>query len=241
MAEELPRVARLLWDGNRWSGRGPRPALSLERIVGEAIAIADEEGIGTVSMQRVAKQLGAATMSLYRYVPSKDELVALMFDTTMSDPPDLSRHGWRAALEEWSRESRELYLRHPWMLAIGANNRWMGPNEAAWGEAAIGAVTAAGWPADTVADVIFSVNAFVGGIVRLEIDPTLGRDQPGHVGPSLDPATIERYGRPERFPALLAMVSADPGDDYGTRELAASVFEFGLGRLLDGIAAHLAP
>lgn len=89
MAEELPRVARLLWSGTERSGRGRRPALTLDRIVEAAIAIADADGIGALSMQRVATELGSATMSLYRHVPSKDDLVALMLDTAMAERLDL--------------------------------------------------------------------------------------------------------------------------------------------------------
>ncbi|MEU6190883.1 TetR/AcrR family transcriptional regulator [Nocardia sp. NPDC047038] len=239
MTDELPRVAQLLWTGGRRSGRGPRPALSLDRIVGEAVAIADEEGIGALSMQRVAKELGAATMSLYRYVPGKDELVALMFDATMSEPPDLPQGDWRAALELWARCTRELYLRHPWVLAVGASNRCMGPNEAAWGEAAMGALIAAGLPPRGVAEIVLCVTAFVGGAARLAIDPAQGRDSAGHVGPTLDPAMIQRYGQPERYPATLAMFSAGPPENHDIDAVAEGLFEFGLGRLLDGIGVHL--
>ncbi|WP_159850894.1 TetR/AcrR family transcriptional regulator [Nocardia sp. CY41] len=239
MADELPPVAQLLWAGGRRSGRGPRPALSLDRIVGAAMVVADAEGIGALSMQRVAKELGAATMSLYRYVPGKDELVALMLDATMSEPPDLPRGDWRAALELWARRTRELYLRHPWVLAVGTSNRCMGPNEAAWGEAAMSALIEAGLPPHGIFEITLSINAFVGGAARLAIDPTRGRDAAGHVGPVLDPAMIHQYGQPERYPALLAMLSAGPPDYRDTGDVAEGVFEFGLGKLLDGIAAHL--
>ncbi|TLF73211.1 TetR/AcrR family transcriptional regulator C-terminal domain-containing protein [Nocardia cyriacigeorgica] len=239
MAEEPPRVAQLLWSGARRSGRGRRPALSLERIVEEAIAIADADGIAALSMQRVATQLGAATMSLYRHVPGKDELVALMLDATMAEPPDLPRDDWRAAVEHWARLTRDLYLRHPWVLVAGASNRWMGPNEAAWGEAAMSALLAAGLPPDGISDIVLSINAFVGGATRLGIDPTRGRDAPGHVGPALDPEMIRRYGQPERYPILLAALGASPADDRDARAVAEDVFEFGLAKLLDGIAAHL--
>ncbi|MEU2031088.1 TetR/AcrR family transcriptional regulator [Nocardia amamiensis] len=239
MADEPPRVARLLWSGDRRSGRGRRPALSPDRIVGAAIAIADAEGIGALSMQRVANQLDAATMSLYRHVASKDELVALMLDTTMADPPELPRDDWRAALEHWARRTRDLYLRHPWVLAIGASNRWMGPNEAAWGEAAMAALLDAGLAPHGIADIVLSINAFVGGVARLEIDPAQGRDAAGHVGPALDPAMIHQYGQPERYPALLAMLTAGPLGNRDIRAVAEGVFEFGLAKLLDGIAVHL--
>ncbi|WP_040783657.1 TetR/AcrR family transcriptional regulator [Nocardia pneumoniae] len=240
MADELPPVARLLWSGKQPSGRGPRPGLSLDRIVGAAVTIADTEGIGVLSMQRVAGELGAATMSLYRHVPSKDDLVALMLDATMSEPLDLPRNDWRAALDLWARRTRELYLSHPWVLAVGASNRWMGPNEAAWGDAAMSALLDAGLPQTVVGEAVLSVSAFVSGVARLEVDPTLGRGAAGHIGPALDPEVIHRYGQPERYPAMLAMLAAGPEDHRDSRSVAEGVFEFGLGKLLDGIAAQLA-
>ncbi|MFF0491482.1 TetR/AcrR family transcriptional regulator [Nocardia sp. NPDC004068] len=239
MSDELPRVARLLWTGKQPSGRGPRPGLSLERIVDAAVAIADGEGIGALSMQRVASELGAATMSLYRHVPGKDDLVALMLDSTMSVPLDLPSGNWRAALDLWARRTRELYRDHPWVLGVGSSNRWMGPNEAAWAEAPMAVLLASGSPPGVAIEAVMSVNAFVGGVARLEIDPALGRDVGGHVGPVLDPEMIRRYGRAERYPAMLAMLSDAPQEPNDSRSTAEAVFEFGLGTLLDGIAGRL--
>ncbi|UNO41949.1 TetR/AcrR family transcriptional regulator C-terminal domain-containing protein [Streptomyces sp. MST-110588] len=79
----------LLWGGRERPSRGPKPALSLDRITRTAIAIADLGGLAAVSMQRVAGELEFTKMSLYRYVPGKSELVALMIDTAMGEPPNL--------------------------------------------------------------------------------------------------------------------------------------------------------
>lgn len=95
-------------------------------------------------------------------------------------------------------------------------------------------------PPEAIGDVVFSVNAFVSGVARLEIDPALGRGAAGYVGPILDPEMVQRYGQPERYPALMAILTAGAGGDPGTRTVAGGVFEFGLGKLLDGIAAYLA-
>ncbi|MGK8490444.1 TetR/AcrR family transcriptional regulator [Nocardia asiatica] len=237
MTEELPPVARLLWSGQRLAGRGPKPALTLDRIVGAAVEVADADGIGALSMQRVAKHLGAATMSLYRHVPSKDDLISLMFDAVMGDPPPLRSDGWRAALERWARAIRQLYLRHPWMLAVGTGNRFMGPNEAGWAEAAGRALLDGGLPAAVVTEALLSVSAFTGGVTRLEIDPGLGRDAAGHTGPTLDPAVFAEFDGPQRFPSLAAVSGAEDGRGA---HAAGTVFEFGLAALLDGIAERLA-
>jgi AcrR family transcriptional regulator len=239
VTDELPPVARLLWSGHRPTGRGPKPALTLHRIVAAAVEVADADGIGALSMQRVAKQLGAATMSLYRHVPSKDDLVSLMFDAVMGDPPRLPADDWRAALRQWAGATRELYLRHPWVLVVGTGNRFMGPNEAAWGEAAMRALLDGGLPLAVVTEALLSVSAFTSGVTRLEIDPGLGRDTAGHTGPVLDPAVFVEFGGPDRFPALAAVAAASSPDDRGADAGAGSVFAFGLAALLDGIAALL--
>ena len=73
-----------LWGGRSGATRGPKPGLSLEGIAEAAIAIADAEGLAAVSMQRVAADLGFTKMSLYRYLPGKAELVALMVERGLS-------------------------------------------------------------------------------------------------------------------------------------------------------------
>ncbi|WP_084487438.1 TetR/AcrR family transcriptional regulator [Nocardia sienata] len=238
MSDEMAPLARLLWSGQQPSGRGPRPALSRDRIVAEAIRMADADGIGALSMQRLAKQLGAATMSLYRHVPSKDDLVALMLDAAMGTPPALPRD-WAGAIDHWARAMRDLYTRHPWVLAVGTGNRYLGPNEAAWGEAATRALLDGGLPAHLVTDTLLSVSAFTSGVTRLEVDPARGCDSPTHVGPVLDPVVFAEFDGPERFPALTAVAMAGATEPRGTSAVAAAVFEFGLAALVAEVATRL--
>src|ERR1700733_7935915 len=83
-----PTALDLLWGTRDRPRRGPRPSLSLERIVAEAVSLADAEGLANLSMQHLAERLGCAKMALYRYVPGKSELVALMVDAALGDPPE---------------------------------------------------------------------------------------------------------------------------------------------------------
>src|SRR3954471_20260485 len=100
----LPASIQAAWGRRARPTRGPRPGLTLDAIVGAGIAVATEEGLGAVSMGRVARRLGAAPMSLYRYVGAKDELLALMVDAALG-PPEHERapgESWRTGLERWA-------------------------------------------------------------------------------------------------------------------------------------------
>lgn len=119
----------LLWgEGDSRPRRGPKPKFTPAQVALGGVEIADAEGLESLSMQRVAELLGVTTMALYRYVPGKPDLIDLMVDTVLSDPPDLDRvpGGWRPRLEAWARACRHVYRAHPWILtatAYGAT-RW---------------------------------------------------------------------------------------------------------------------
>jgi AcrR family transcriptional regulator len=104
-------TSEFLWRIRAQPARGPKPALSLERITDTAIEIGDAEGLAAVSMQRVAADLGFTKMSLYRYLPGKAELVALMVERAIGEPPTLDADDWRAGLKEWSHSLLAGYLR----------------------------------------------------------------------------------------------------------------------------------
>ncbi|ROR72903.1 TetR/AcrR family transcriptional regulator [Bogoriella caseilytica] len=115
----LPRVVAIAWGMHEAPQRGPSRALSHERIVEAAIEVADTEGLAAVTMQAVAKALGFTTMSLYRYVSSKDELLRLMQDAALSVPEKLKLPAdWSEALRVWALMVREAYRAHPWALQI---------------------------------------------------------------------------------------------------------------------------
>ena len=90
-------VRDLLWGQRPPGQRGPRPTLSVAEVARAGVAVGDAEGIGAVTMQRVADELGVTKMALYRYLPGKAELVALMIDIGLGEPPRLSDvpGGWR--------------------------------------------------------------------------------------------------------------------------------------------------
>jgi AcrR family transcriptional regulator len=98
---------------------GADRTLTPARIVATALAVADAEGLASVSMRRVAGELGVATMSLYRHVTDKDDLLARMMDASFSEWPfpDDPPEGWRDRLELATRMLWAMFRRHPWLAS----------------------------------------------------------------------------------------------------------------------------
>ncbi|MFJ9414002.1 TetR/AcrR family transcriptional regulator [Streptomyces sp. NPDC101227] len=229
----------LLWGGRERPSRGPKPALSLERITRTAMAIADIGGLGAVSMQRVAGELDFTKMSLYRYVPGKTALVALMIDTAMGEPPGPAEGDdgdWRAALREWAEQLAAAFRRHPWLLDAAIGPRVMGPNELGWTECAVSALADTGLNGGEQLDAVLVVTGHVRAIAQVSASLGLGSARAKEPERVMSAALNELLvGRSERFPALTAALGS--AEDTDSRDQA---LEFGLERILDGLEAYIA-
>jgi AcrR family transcriptional regulator len=234
----MPRGLALLWGVGRAPTRGPKPGLSIEQVVEAAMAIADEDGLAQVSMARVAERLGFTTMSLYRYVEAKDDLLTLMFDAGTGPPPRLPGLGrdWRRDLERWARKLRERYQRHPWVLTIPISGPIMTPNQFGWLEAGLRAFDATGLDDEEKANLVLLLSGFVRNEMLLVSD--LDRAERRWAGGDAPPAPA--YGEialrlldEQRYPSVVRALENglfDGGEPYGEPE-----FAFGLARVLDGI------
>ncbi|MEJ3742135.1 TetR/AcrR family transcriptional regulator [Actinomycetes bacterium KLBMP 9797] len=218
----------ILWGGRPPPSRGPKPALSLDRIAATAIEIADAEGLAAVSMQRVAADLGFTKMSLYRYLPGKAELVALMVERAVGEPPALDAADWRAGLAEWSRRLLARYLRHPWTLEATVGPRPLGPHELGWMDRALALLAPTGLSGADRLDTI----AVLAGHARMIAQQAAPGPAPEAQLVGQLAGILREHG--ERFPALAASV-AD-----AARGGADQAFDFGLDRILDGLAALIA-
>jgi AcrR family transcriptional regulator len=120
----------LIWLRPERSTRGPAPTHSRAAIAAAAIALADAEGIAGVSMRKIAAALGAGTMSLYNYVPKKEQLFDLMLDAVAGEVrlPDAPSGDQRADLKAFAREQLEAMRRHPWVPALLLTRTTIGPN-----------------------------------------------------------------------------------------------------------------
>jgi AcrR family transcriptional regulator len=126
------RSMALLWrtDTPGTDRPGPKPGLSVDLIVDTAIAIADAEGMTGLSMRAVGDKLGRTAMALYTYVPSKSELLDLMYDKALAELTDsYDDVGWRSGIVLWAQDLWDFYLRHPWILQVSQARPVLGPHE----------------------------------------------------------------------------------------------------------------
>ena len=142
----LPPGIDLLWGRRERGKRGPRPGLSPDAIVNAAVRLADAEGLEAVSMARVAAELRFTTMSLYRYVDSKDELLQLMFNASAfgADSIVLEGDDWRSRLRSWSIIQRDMLDRHPWITQMRMAAPPLAPNSLHFVERALEALDGTG-------------------------------------------------------------------------------------------------
>lgn len=248
---ELPPDVALLWGLRPAPRRGRRPTLSVEGITRAAVRIADTEGLGAVSMARVAKELGNATMALYRHVAGKDELLLLMADAALEPPPDLTRAGdWRAQLTAWASLVLSMIRKHPWYREIPLTGPPVGPRNLAWLDRALRALDGTGLEEADKLDVVTGLLPLVHGHARLSIDLSAGfAEDPESFGRGYA-AALAAVVDPERFPALSRVIAAGvfepsgPGAPEGAPpdefDALDAEFRFTLNCYLDGVEAFMA-
>lgn len=235
----LPASIEAAWGLRARPVKGPKPGLSLERIVDAAVAVAAAEGLGGVSMGRVAKDLGASTMSLYRYVAAKDELYVLMQEAAMGPPPPLpaleEEAGWREALSQWAWAQRRVFHANLWMLRIPIAGPPASPNSVAWWEQGLQALAGAGLDAGEEISVILLVSGFVRNEALLMGDLDAAVESRGVSAQEVMDGYVRTLGRlvdPVRHPALSRLMATEGmwAPDEPDHE-----FTFGLERVLDGV------
>lgn len=228
-----------IWDRVERAGHGPRPALTHELIARAAVQIADEQGLDAVSMRRLADRLGVATMALYRYVAGKADIFELMIDAVFGEVTVAEATRWRAVAEEYARQGRAAGLRHSWLTGLMSRvPAAFTPHLLAHTEHALASIGDLGLDADTMMAVFGTVSAFVRGAVgaeaaEREVMLTGGRTSPEDLRRAY-PAHVRRVVESGRYPTLArSIMEGSETGDHAWR------FEFGLGCVLDGIAARL--
>lgn len=163
---------------------GPSGPLSREKIVTAAIELADEDGLEAMTMKRVAEQLSAGAMSLYRHVADKEELITAMVEQVTAEYryPDQTGLNWREAMHALARQDWSAFLDHPWMLAATTTTSPpFGTASLADMEWALTALDELGLSPPVAGRAIMTINNYVQGSARVLLggSQTEAGDDPG--------------------------------------------------------------
>jgi AcrR family transcriptional regulator len=242
--DHLDKLGERLDALDMWTRSQPgrrQPRFSRDDIAKVALGIADTEGLDAVSMRRVASELGAGTMTLYHYVRTKDELLALVFDAIMGEvvvpANEPLPHDWRDAITVIARRSRDALRKHAWMLDI-ADEPAVGPNAVRHFDQTLQAVASVPGSLTDKLDVLTVVDEYVFGFCTHERSSFHDVDD--------DTEMIEYVKElvaTGEYPTLEALM-----DEHGLEQLWTQVeahahddtrFDRNLTRLLDGIERAL--
>jgi AcrR family transcriptional regulator len=235
---ELPDDVALLWGMRDAARRGPKATLTADDITRAAVAVADADGLGAVSMARVATELGNSTMALYRHVRSKDELLALMADAALEGPPVLPPDtDWRTGLMLWAQHILASVRKHPWYAQLPIGAPPIGPTNLAWFDSALQALSATGLDEPEKVGVVMATLTFVHGETRLRTSLSAGYAANPEAFGSRYGELLKRLVDPRRMPALSAVVEAGVFDQDNLYEEAEAdeEFTFGFSLFLDGV------
>ena len=211
----------------------PRPPLSRQRALSTAVALADDEGIGALTMRRLAQELGVEAMSLYHHVANKDDILDGMVDTVFGEierPADGA--DWKTAMRDRARSARAALTRHPWAISIMESRSSPGPATLRHHDAVLGSCRAAGFSVAMAAHAFSLLDSYIYGFVLQEVN--LPFDETDDLE-----AVVESMMLPfsaDDYPHLVELTTEhvlQPGYRYGDE------FEYGLGLILDGLAAQL--
>ena len=191
--------------------------LSKQRVVAEAVRLADREGVEGLSMRRLADALGAGAMSLYHYVANKDELLDAMVDVVFSEiepPPEGS--DWQSAMRRESESARQVLARHPWAISLMESRTTPGPANLRHREAVTGCLRRAGFSVPMATHANWLLNGYVYGYA-LQV-ASLPFDTADELAEMTENVYLPQL-RPDEFPYLnesaAALVAAgyDPAEE----------------------------
>jgi AcrR family transcriptional regulator len=207
--------------------RSSRAALSRERIVEAAVALADAGGFDSLSMRNLANELDAAPMALYRHVTNKEDLLDGMVDVVFGEMyPPAVKGEWKTELRQRGTSARAALQRHPWAVGLMESRVHPGKASAGHHNATMGCLREAGFPFREAVHAYNLLDAYTYGFALQE--QTIPFETPEDSG-AVAAETVG--GREDEYPYLAEVVEelGKRGYDY-TEE-----FEFGLGFILDGL------
>jgi AcrR family transcriptional regulator len=213
----------------------PDAGLSKQRVVAEAVRLADGEGVQGLSMRRLAGALGAGAMSLYHYVKNKEELLDAMIDLVFEEielPPDDT--DWQTAMRRRSVSARQALARHPWAIALIDSRTSPGPAYLRDREAVTACLRKAGFPPLMATHANWLLDSCVYGYALQET--SLPFDTGDQLADMVEDVYLPQLP-PDRFPYLNESAAALVAANYDpTRE-----FTFGLDLILAALEDLRAP
>ncbi|ONI80023.1 hypothetical protein ALI144C_23625 [Actinosynnema sp. ALI-1.44] len=240
---DAARTLALLWRTPPSPKLGRKPKVTVDQIVTAAVAVADREGLGAMSMARVAHELDVGTMSLYTHVPGKSELVDLMADWVLRERDLVAAGTWRERIKHYADRTRAVYHAHPWMRDVSMARPPLGPGLMAGEEFVLAALTAAGLRPHQIPMAHRAIEEFVHGAAASEVDDQRLAAATGESSDSWWRARQtfwDDYFDPERYPVMTSLWHAGAYEVQGTlADAARTAFDYGLDRMLDGIEGGL--
>ncbi len=236
------KTLELLWrGGDAAPRRGPRPALSITAVVAAATRLADAQGLEGVTMRGVATVLGVAPMTLYTYVPGKAELLDLMLDAAYGRMPraDTSAQPWRTRVTAVAAENRALFAAHPWAATVSTTRPPLGPGLMAKYDHELAALDGLGLDDVDMDAALTHLLGFVQSWARTAADARASQLESGMDDEQwwgLNAPLLARVVDETRYP-LAARVGTAAGMAHRGAYSPDHPYDFGLQRVLDGLAA----
>jgi AcrR family transcriptional regulator len=218
-----------------------RIPLSRERVLRAAVKIADDGGIESLTMRRLAEQLGAEAMSLYYHVANKEEVldgIAEVVVTEINDVVDrierpATAAEWKKAVRQRILSARQVLLRHPWAPRVLESRTNTSLAVLRYYDALLGLMHDGGFSWDLAHHALHALGSRALGFAQELFDPNAG----GGSGAGEDPAAAMQ-SMAEQLPHLVGMLAEvmhdDPDSTLGWCD-DQSEFEFGIDLLLDGL------
>lgn len=212
---------------------GSRTPLTKDRVLQTAVAVADQDGLGALTMRRLGAELGFEAMALYKHVSNKDEILDAMVELVIGEIEIPSEGAsWREAMRRRAISARKVLGRHSWAIGLLEARGLNGPTAMRYLNAIIGNLTSAGFAMELAAHAFSLLDSYVYGHVIQEVSMTIGTsaETTESMASALDETARTQY------PHLVAMYehAATFGHTFDGE------FEFGLDLILDGLDRHLA-
>jgi AcrR family transcriptional regulator len=207
----------------------PRIPLSRQRVLRAAVALADRGGVGSLSMRKLAQELGVEAMSLYHHVANKDDILDGIVDVVFSEIDLPSGDAdWRAAMRQRAVSARQALRRHPWATALMESRSTPGPANLRHHDAVLGVLRNAGFSVELAAHAYSLLDAYIYGFALQETSlPFSTPEETAEVAQA-----IMGQFPAEELPHLTEIAVEHvlrPGYDYGDE------YAFGLDLILDGL------